>query len=43
MFKENNLTFDLVGQVTNYFLNMEIKIEVYFYNLKNLGEVIFMV
>jgi len=30
-----------VRHVTNNFLNMEIKIEVYFYNLKILGKVIF--
>jgi len=43
MFKGNDLlTCDLVGHVTNYF-NMETKIEVYFYNLKSLGEVIFVV
>jgi len=36
MFKENDfLTF--VGHERNYFLNMEIKIEIYFYNLKKLG------
>jgi len=34
MFKGN----DLVGNVTNYFLNMKIKIEVYFYNLKKFGK-----
>jgi len=32
-----SLNFNLVGNMTNYFLNMEIKIEVYFYNLKKFG------
>jgi len=33
------LTLQFVRHITNYFLNMEIKIEVYFYNVKSLGEV----
>jgi len=31
------LDFNLVGHMTNYFLNMELKIEVFIYNLKKFG------